>query len=1188
MKGQGHAAIAALVALVAVAASPVRAYQPADAGQRAEKAGVLPEQFLRGYDPITAYFGSDQGPGRGDADDGAKRLRIAPAWPGAWFWLDKRTLQFRPAEPWPALARFQIESDAGRKVLTTMMAPPSALSPADGSEDLRPFRSFTLTFPQAVPVASLRKMLSLEVRDLPGFGDQRPVRIDRFGLAQLPRGSQRDPAAYAITLEEEVREGKQLRIKVSLALGDEGTVLWTGKLSTQPPFHLARVRCGAAETPVVAGGAAAREAALACGNRGEKPELLFSAAPKELSLSALKRLLRLEPAVPDLGFEAAGNRVALKGRFLPDVLYRMRLEEGPLRDDAGRSLRAPGGVELYFYLGARTPFLRWSQGTAILEANGPRTLPLVGYGEARADVRIFRLDPLHAGLWPFPQNGVTVDEDRPPPFPGEEPANPEVSQGPRGELTAHLRLLGSPLVSRVVTLPLEKRASTTKFGLDLAPLLDPVVGRSRPGTYLVGLRRLAGPPQRSWVRVQVTNLSLTVAEEREKAVLFVRTLDEARPASGARIRVDGRRLVEVVQGGRKVKVDQPATVEVTTDGDGRAQLGRLVGWTRILRIDVSRGEDHLVIDPGEAPPRFAANHWSVSGRFLEWLLSDPPPPANEKLFAFIFTDRPIYKPGETVHLKGWLRQKQGGRLLAPGPAADYVLRLDMPDGRTVALPLAFTPLGGFTADWSDKDPPTGEFKVVLLKRQGSALLGERAFKVEAYRIPTFEVQLSGPALAPLDAPIPVKAVARYYAGGAASGQKIRWNVTQRPALHVPKGRESYLFASSAQFARPGAARPPSAVRRDAVLDAQGADTMKVNPALDVDGSPRTYRFEATVTGPDNQEVSAAHEVRALPPFVLGMKLERYLETAREVVPRVIAVGPDDRSVKGQEVVVRLYRRVWHSQLRETAFATGEAKYVTEQEDVKVAERTVRTAEDAVAVPFAIKDAGVYVVELTGRDKLGRVQTLSADLYAGGAGPVAWQRPKEGLFTVVPDKKGYAPGETAKLVLESPFQTARALVVVEEPTGNVYRWLDVSGAKGVAERDRTAARAEPPGARRPVPGADWRGDHRRLPLPPADRCRQPRAGDRAGAEPGRGEGGAPRVGTARLEGRARRDAQGRARQALGRRGDALAGGRGGPLARQGGAAQSAHPLHREESLRNERPGHPQPGPRPDPGGGGAGR
>ena len=71
---------------------------------------VLPESFLRGYDPVTVYFDGDQVAAKGPADDGPKFLSIAPAWPGAFSWVDKRTLQFRPAEPWPALARFAIDA----------------------------------------------------------------------------------------------------------------------------------------------------------------------------------------------------------------------------------------------------------------------------------------------------------------------------------------------------------------------------------------------------------------------------------------------------------------------------------------------------------------------------------------------------------------------------------------------------------------------------------------------------------------------------------------------------------------------------------------------------------------------------------------------------------------------------------------------------------------------------------------------------------------------------------------------------------------------------------------------------------------------------------------------------------------------------------------------------------------------
>ncbi|HYD40248.1 MAG TPA: MG2 domain-containing protein, partial [Anaeromyxobacter sp.] len=1044
-------AITAALAVPARAAEAPRPYAAADDGQRPASKGtqLLPEQFLRGFDPITVYFDSDVGPGRGPADDGAKRLQLVPAWPGAWSWVDRRTLQFRPAEPWPALARFQVEAGGARRILTTMMSAPSSLAPAEGSDDLRPFRAFTITFPQPLPLDGLKKMIELELRDAPGLGDSPKVRLSRFTIAPLPRGDQREQASYAITFPEEIPEGKQLLVRLTLALGHQGDVLWTGRLSTRPPFHLVKVRCGAAESPVVAGAAAPRDAALACGNQGERPQLLFSAPVKDLTLSELKKLVRLEPAVPDLTFDASGERVALRGRFAPDVLYKLRLDAADVKDDAGRPLRAPGGVELYFYVGWKTPFLRWDRGNALVEANGPRLLPLVGYGDARADVRVYRIDPYHEGLWPFPDKPVTVAEESAPPFPGEEPGVPD-TQARRSatELVPHLRLLGSPLVSKVVPLPLEKRAGTTHFGLDLGALLDPVVGKNRPGTYLVGLRRLAGSPERTFVRVQVTNLSLTTAEERERAVFFVRTLDRSEPVRGARILVEGTRLEDVTKNGHPTTESRPARVELTTDGEGRATLGRLARWSEVLRVSVSSGEDVLVLDPADPQQQFANNHWSSAGRWLHWLTRDPPAAVNEKLSAFVFTERPIYKPGETVYVKGYLRRKRGGELSFPGGA--YALRVDGPGDQSFKLPVTFTPLGGFAAEFKEDDLPSGRFTAVLYDTRTNEPVGERAFQIEAYRIPTFEVQLASPLTVPLDRKFQVKAVARYYAGGAAAGMPVRWTVTQRPYHHVPAGREGFLFASASQFARPSAARPPPVVRREAKLDDAGADHMPVNPALDLDGSPRIYTFEAEVTGPDEQQVSTSLEVKGLPPFVLGMKLPRYLEKATELRPLVIAVGPDDKPVVGQTVHVRVFRRIWRTQLRETPFATGQAKYVTEQEDVKVAERTVKTAAEPVAAAFPISEAGVYVVELTGRDRLGRVQTLSADLYAGGPGPVAWQKPREGLLQLTPDRQSYAPGAAARVVVESPVQAGRALVIVEDPAGNTYRWMDVQGGKAVAE------------------------------------------------------------------------------------------------------------------------------------------
>ena len=61
---------------------------------------VVPDRFLRAWDPVTVFFDRDPGPPAGGPEDDAERfVRLAPAHPGAFTWLDARTLQFRPPSP---------------------------------------------------------------------------------------------------------------------------------------------------------------------------------------------------------------------------------------------------------------------------------------------------------------------------------------------------------------------------------------------------------------------------------------------------------------------------------------------------------------------------------------------------------------------------------------------------------------------------------------------------------------------------------------------------------------------------------------------------------------------------------------------------------------------------------------------------------------------------------------------------------------------------------------------------------------------------------------------------------------------------------------------------------------------------------------------------------------------------------
>src|SRR5262249_15070607 len=161
-------------------------------------------------------------------------------------------------------------------------------------------------------------------------------------------------------------------------------------------------------------------------------------------------------------------------------------------------------------------------------------------------------------------------------------------------------------------------------------------------------------------------------------------------------------------------------------------------------------------------------------------------------------------------------------------------------------------------------------------------------------------------------------------------------------------------------------------------------------------------------------------VLALPPFSLGLNVPRTVEKKKTVEAQLIAVGPDEKAIVGQKVTVRLLHRQWHSYLAAGDFSEGVAKYVTDVVDEKISESVVTSTEAPLVLPLSLPRSGVFVLEVESRDRLGRAQVLSVDFFNAGEQPVTWAKPQSEVFSVATDKAAYDPGETAAIVLKSPF------------------------------------------------------------------------------------------------------------------------------------------------------------------------
>lgn len=1015
---------------------------------------VVPDRFLRSWDPVTVFFERDLGGAPGTPEDRPQRfVTLDPPHPGAFTWLDAHTLQFRPADAWTPLTRYRWRVGGHETVLASLMPAPLETLPAADATGLDPVETITLVFPEPVEPAALAQMVTIELRPLPGIGGgggARWLTSDDFTVAARERATAAAPAGYVLWLASPIPLGTRAVVHLRLALEDDDQRSFASvAFTTAEPFRVVAVGTRRLRYPVTVGGSryAAEQAIDGGSERLVVVEL--SASPAGAGPVEARQLVRISPAVEGLEYSFAGDRLEVEGEFRWDTVYTVAIHPAPLHDVAGRTLEATGVSEMPVFFPRRPPFLRLTRGSGLVERFGPKMVPVEGRGHDRFDLRVVPVDPLDRGLWPFPDGPVTVDEAARPPGPGEVPGAFTATRHVRqSEIASQLAALGSPAVSELVELPLAADGGAATFGLDLGAELAKIGGADRPGHYLVGLRPLGAGSQRQWMRLQVSDLSLTAVEEAGAARLLVTSLASAKPVAGAEIRIEG--MVR----DRSSRSERWITFAGgVTDGDGAWRVAPFETGTggSVLRITVRAGGDVLVLDPTRAPDGFADGSWFESGEtWLDWLTGpvawrgEQPAPV-----VHLFSERPVYRPEEPVHLKGYLRlRRQGGlELCRVDPDRSFVV-VRGPGELEWRYPVEVTEDGSFHHSFLEPDRPTGVYRASFEGGMGACatVSDDITFRLEAYRIPRFQIDLHAPDRASLDRPFEVGLTATYYAGGRVADRPLEWRVTQFPYSWQPPGLDGFMLSSDARFSGGRPFEASAALEREDRTDDAGAARLELDPTAEPTAQPRIYVVEATMTGADDQTVTATRRVTALPPFVLGLKVPRFLAAGAPLTPQVVALDGDGALRPGVEISVRLLQRQWHSWLQASDFSDGEARWVTDVVDDEVLARTVTSGDAAVAVPLPVTEAGVYLVELSAQDAVGRAQTVTVDLFAGGDEPVTWAKPAGRVLEVQSDSDRYWPGETATLVVESPFQTARVLAVVEAPAGNRYSWLEVRGGQ----------------------------------------------------------------------------------------------------------------------------------------------
>jgi len=932
-------------------------------------------------------------------------VTLKPQPPGKWRWVGTRTLLFEPEGRFPMATEYTCEIPAG-----TRSASGAVLGAATGWRFTTPPPAVKTSYPTGGP--TLRDPLMFAEFD---------QRIDPIAVVEMIRVSSGDRGWNArLAASEEVESDEPVRRLATAATKDRWLAFRVADPNNATPAE--SLPAGSQITVTILPGTPSMEGPLKSTNsqsfsfrtygplrvteqrcvgrfgwRAECSPLdqwfIYFTNPLDPE-SFEQDYVRSEEILPEvltgqpisLKSEIRGNSIIIAGTKRGQTSYRVTLDPR-IRDQFGQTLGETAPI--IFNVGSEQPRLAGPQKQfVVMDPMAQPRLSVYSINHDSLRVRLYSVGPEH---W---QEFRKLQSNR----------DDQIARSMPGTL----------VLSEIVNVP-ESPDEIVETRIDLSPALNDGYGQVG---IVVEPAVITEKGYRDSVVVwaQVTQIGLDAFVDSSELIAWATSLK------------DGARLegVEVSIGRGKARSNGATT---TPDGIAHLTLGDAGGRPRLLVA--SKGRD-IAILPEDTYWWNDRTNWIKRDRgvSLRW---------------FVFDDRKIYRPGEEVHVKGWIRRVGEGKggdvslLDAQGATVEYVVS-DSGYNEILKGEVTINALGGF--DTSFELPATMNLGFGGLYLKVSSSLGfsdseySHYFDVQEFRRPEFEVTAQttqGPHFVGGNAAATVSAA--YYSGGALANTPVTWGVSTSPAHFTPPNRGDFTFGKwipwwdepagycvrSTRLSRHYVEPHETAIETfNGLTDASGKHTLSIEFTSVDPPEASTVTAEASVMDVNRQAWTARTNMLVHPAdLYVGIRSPRtFVQKGEPLIVQSIIADLDGKLIAGREIKIRAVLIDW-------VFEKGEMK----QQEKNAQECTVSSATDPVQCRFETKEGGRYQVTAIIEDDLARKNQSELTLWVAGGKLVPARNVEQEVASLIPDRREYRAGDTAEVLVQTPFVPAEGLLTL---------------------------------------------------------------------------------------------------------------------------------------------------------------
>ncbi|MFQ5653219.1 MAG: alpha-2-macroglobulin [Planctomycetota bacterium] len=572
-----------------------------------------------------------------------------------------------------------------------------------------------------------------------------------------------------------------------------------------------------------------------------------------------------------------------------------------------------------------------------------------------------------------------------------------------------------------------------------ARVVELLLPQERAGSYLL---RISGEKSDVETLIVISDISLVLEAGETEAIAWVTNADDGNPREGATVlyRIDLRRRYKGTTEWRSF------THREVTGADGIARWsypeGFRPGHTGPWRFDALTAAAEL---GAHAAP---TTHFRVRRDHLR----------TPRWVYYLETDRPAYRPAQTVHYKISFRYWDGEAYRDAEEGVPFEIEFRDPRNEPILKRSARTAADGAVAGSIElpREATLGMAQLQVL-HEGSTVRSRNwqrnAFRVEEYRLPEFEVIVSTPDEPVLVGdPLTVKVEGKYLSGEPVRRGKVRIRVTRRPFLfrYAPTRRYPWFYSSRNEHGYWGEEEVVSA---GGELDPDGIAEFPI-PTLEFgDERDSTYQVSAWVTDSAQREETAT---KGLPVTHTDLFAHLYarlrLHSPGEEVTidvRTLEADGDGIAASGE---IEVARRRDREEERD-----GEIVVITEWEPMETTPFDTR----AEATPFrwVADEEGELRFAFRARDRRGNLVEASTTVWVVGPRFTGRDYRIQNV-EIVSAAEEYALGDRARFAILSPFADA-SFLVVRSGGGRILDAREVRARGQVAQVEYPVAVAETP-------------------------------------------------------------------------------------------------------------------------------